>query len=74
MAPVQFRFTAAVNVRTAPSTDAEIVAVYQPGQVVTVDGMTCAGGYVWGRYTGATSGQDRFVALGPARLGYAVEV
>lgn len=55
----------ALNVRTAPSTDAEVVAVYEPGAVVHVDGMVYAQGYVWGFYTGEDSGELRYVAVGP---------
>lgn len=54
-----------VNVRIAPSTSATIVATYKNGQTVELDDWyTVADGYVWGRYTGATSGQKRYVAIG----------
>jgi len=55
-----------VNVRTKPSTDADadIVAAYQKGQKVNIHSTVTAGGYIWGQYIGATSGQKRYVALG----------
>jgi len=50
-----------VNVRTKPSTDADadIVAAYQKGQKVNIHSTVTAGGYIWGQYIGATSGQKR---------------
>lgn len=65
MAPRTFRFATAVNVRTAPSTSAQVVAVYQRGQTVVLDGLAYGDGFVWGHYVGAQSGEDRYVALGP---------
>lgn len=56
---------AALNVRTAPSTSASVVAQYSKGQTVTLDDWYCINdGWVWGRYTGGTSGQKRYVAVG----------
>ena len=58
---------AKLNVRTQPSTSAQIVAQYSAGQTVNLDGWTTrADGYDWGRYIGASSGQHRYIALGPA--------
>lgn len=57
----------ALNVRTSPSTSASVVAQYKSGQTVTLDDWyTIANGYVWGRYTGASSGKKRYVAVGKA--------
>ena len=57
---------AGLNVRTQPSTKAQIVASYANGNTVVLDGWTATiDGYVWGRYIGASSGQYRYVALGP---------
>lgn len=57
----------ALNVRTSPSTSASVVAQYKSGQTVTLDDWyTIADGYVWGRYTGASSGKRRYVAVGRA--------
>ena len=53
-----------VNVRTEPSTDADIAAAYQKGQKVNIHSTVTAEGYIWGQYVGATSGQKRYVALG----------
>lgn len=54
----------ALNVRTGAGTGYAVVAKYAKGQTVTLDGTaTVADGCVWGRYTGATSGKKRFVAV-----------
>lgn len=56
-----------LNVRSSPSTSASVVAQYKSGQTVTLDDWyTIADGYVWGRYTGASSGKKRYVAVGKA--------
>ena len=55
----------AVNVRVSPDISAEIVAVYKKGQTVTIDDWYCINdGWVWGRYTGGTSGKKRYIAIG----------
>lgn len=57
---------AALNVRDSPSMSGTIVATYSQGQTVDLDDWyTLADGYVWGRYTGASSGLKRYVAVGP---------
>lgn len=57
----------ALNVRDQPTTRGNVVAQYKAGQTVNLDGWTGrADGYDWGRYIGATSGQHRYIALGPA--------
>ena len=54
-----------LNVRTEPNTFSDIVAHYNRGQTVNLDGWyTVNEGYVWGRYIGATSGEYRYVAVG----------
>lgn len=56
-----------LNVRSAPSTSASVVAQYKSGQTVVLDDWyTIADGFVWGRYTGASSGKKRYVAVGRA--------
>lgn len=56
----------ALNVRSAPSTGAKVVASYKRGQTVNLDHWgTIADGYIWGRYT-AYSGAVRYIALAPA--------
>lgn len=56
---------ATLNVRTAPDTSAEVVAKYTKGQTVTLDDWyKINDGWVWGRYTGGTSGKKRYVAVG----------
>ena len=56
----------ALNVRSAPSTGAKVVASYHRGQTVNLDHWgTIADGYIWGRYT-AYSGAVRYIALAPA--------
>ena len=55
-----------LNVRTAPSTTAQIVAQYHYGQTVNLaEGGTIADGYIWAHYTGK-SGATRYIALAPA--------
>lgn len=54
----------ALNVRSAPTTASAVVAKYRKGQTVTLDGFsTTADGCVWGRYTGASSGKKRYIAV-----------
>lgn len=56
-----------LNVRTSPSLSGSVVAKYTRGQTVVLDNWyKIADGYVWGRYTGASSGQKRYVAVGKA--------
>ena len=56
----------ALNVRSAPSTSAPVVAQYHYGQTVNLaEGGTIADGYIWAHYVGG-SGSTRYVALAPA--------
>lgn len=55
-----------LNVRSAPSTSAQVVAQYRYGQTVNLaEGGTIADGYIWAHYTGG-SGATRYIALAPA--------
>lgn len=55
-----------LNVRSAPSTSAPVVAQYHYGQTVNLsEGGMIADGYIWARYIGG-SGATRYVALAPA--------
>lgn len=55
-----------LNVRSAPSVNAEVVAQYHYGQTVNLaEGGTIADGYIWAHYVGG-SGATRYVALAPA--------
>lgn len=55
-----------LNVRSAPSTSAQVVAQYHYGQTVNLaEGGVIADGYIWAHYTGG-SGATRYVALAPA--------
>lgn len=55
-----------LNVRSAPSTSAQIVAQYRYGQTVNLaEGGVIADGYIWAHYIGG-SGATRYVALAPA--------
>lgn len=55
-----------LNIREAPSLDSAIVGQYHRGETVTLDNFRIIHeGYVWGRYTGFTSGKKRYVAIGP---------
>ena len=57
---------AAVRIRKSPSLKGAVVGQYIRGETVVLDPWyKIAEGYVWGRYTGATSGQKRYVAVGP---------
>lgn len=54
-----------LNVRDRPTTGGAIVAQYKRGQTVNLDGWSAnADGYSWGRYTGASSGKLRYIAIG----------
>lgn len=54
----------ALNVRSAPTTASAVVAKYRKGQTVTLDGCSAtANGCIWGRYTGASSGKKRYIAV-----------
>lgn len=56
-----------LNVRDVPSLSGRVVTSYFKGQTVILDDWyTPADGYIWGRYTGAQSGQLRYVAVGRA--------
>lgn len=54
-----------LNVRDAPGLSGSVVASYHKGQTVVLDDWyKSRDGYVWGRYTGSTSGKLRYVAVG----------
>lgn len=54
-----------LNVRAAPTTDSDIVSEYHYKDTVILDDWYVSNeGYIWGRYTGATSGLKRYVAVG----------
>lgn len=53
------------RVRCAPSLSGQVVAQYNRGQTVILDDWYVnRDGWIWGRYTGAQSGQKRYVAVG----------
>ena len=53
-----------LNVREASTVASRVVAQYHKGQTVTLDGACAVSdGCVWGRYTGATSGKKRYIAV-----------
>lgn len=55
-----------LNVRSAPSTSAQVVAQYHYGQTVNLsEGGMIADGYIWAHYIGH-SGKTRYIALAPA--------
>ena len=61
----------ALNVRDAPSLSGNVVASYSEGQTVVLDDWyKIADGWVWGRYTGASSGKKRYIAIGKPTGGY----
>lgn len=56
-----------LNVRDEPGLSGSVVAKYHEGQTVELDDWyKSSDGYVWGRYTGSTSGKERYVAVGRA--------
>lgn len=56
-----------LNVRDEPGLSGSVVAKYHDGQTVELDDWyKSSDGYVWGRYTGSTSGKERYVAVGRA--------
>ena len=56
-----------LNVRDAPGLSGSVVASYHKGQTVVLDDWyKSCDGYIWGRYTGSTSGRLRYVAVGRA--------
>ena len=56
-----------LRVRTHPTTSAPVVSYYNMGGIVVLDNwFTIADGYVWGRYTGSSSGYPRYIAVGRA--------
>ena len=56
-----------LRVRTHPTTSAPVVSYYNMGGIVVLDNwFTIADGYVWGRYTGSSSGYPRYIAVGKA--------
>lgn len=56
-----------LNVRDAPGLSGSVVASYHKNQTVELDDWyKSRDGYIWGRYTGATSGKLRYVAVGRA--------
>ncbi|MCR1901329.1 GH25 family lysozyme [Ligilactobacillus apodemi] len=58
-----FTANTTLNVRTAPSTSAQVVAQYAPGESLTYDHVYIKGGYVWARYM-SYSGSYHYVAMG----------
>ena len=54
-----------LRVRDAPTTKGNIVTSYNAGQTVVLDDWyKSSDGYIWGRYTGASSGKLRYIAVG----------
>lgn len=57
----------ATNVRSAPSTTSQIVALYQPNDIIYYDKLLENEGYHWLSYIGLSSGKRRYVAYGDTR-------
>lgn len=54
-----------LRVRTEPNLNSDVVAYYNMGATVYLDDWyTSADGYIWGKYTGASSGLIRYIAIG----------
>lgn len=54
-----------LRVRDAPTTKGNVITFYNAGQTVVLDDWyTSSDGYIWGRYTGESSGKLRYLAVG----------
>ena len=53
-----------LNVRTEPSTSAEVVATYESDTSFKYDSVYYGDGYIWVSYIGESSGERRYVAAG----------
>lgn len=54
-----------LRVRDAPTTKGNVITSYNAGQLVVLDDWyTSSDGYIWGRYTGSSSGKLRYLAVG----------
>lgn len=54
-----------LNVRDAPTLKGNIITCYNAGDTVVLDDWyTSKDGYIWGKYTGVSSGKTRYVAVG----------
>lgn len=54
-----------LRVRDAPTTKGNVITSYDAGDTVVLDDwFTSSDGYIWGRYTGSSSGKYRYVAVG----------
>lgn len=58
-----FTANTTLNIRTAPSTSANIVGSYAPSESLIYDHVYIRGGYVWARYM-SYSGQWHYIAMG----------
>lgn len=53
-----------MNIRDYPSTtEGSVVDTYEAGDAFNIDGIVLNDGYTWAHYIGASSGEDRFVAM-----------
>lgn len=60
----EVRFEFDMNVRDSPSAEnGTVVAHYEAGETLNIDGFVLNDGYLWAHYIGASSGKDRFVAV-----------
>ncbi|NVY97013.1 SH3 domain-containing protein [Lactobacillus sp. DCY120] len=57
-----YKFTVDTNIRTAPSTSAQIVGQYKKGETVNYNGKVDSEGYTWLRYT-SYNGTTHYVAV-----------
>lgn len=54
-----------LRVRDEPTLKGNVITYYNKGQTVILDDWyTSSDGYIWGRYTGSTSGKLRYIAVG----------
>lgn len=60
-----------LRIRSEPSLNASVVGSYSKGETVVLDPWySINDGFVWGRYTGSSSGKKRYVAVGKPTGGY----
>lgn len=63
-----YRLKNSINLRTAPSTSASIIAILPAGSTVVTDKATISGGYHWARQS-RSGGKYGYLATGPANNG-----
>lgn len=64
-----------LNVRDAPGLSGHVVTQYTNGETVVLDNwQEIVDGCIWGRYTGASSGKKRYIAISKVETNYLVNI